>query len=120
MEEKNKRAAGTKGEEIAIDYLQKNGYTILDKNFRVGRMGEIDIIARESEYICFIEVKTRSSTVFGMPCEAVDRRKQERITRLSQVYISRRHLHDRNIRFDIAEVFKEKAGVRVNLIKNAF
>jgi len=120
MEVKNKRKFGSRGEEIAVEFLVKNGYKILFKNFRVGRMGEIDIIAQENEYICFIEVKTRSSLLFGMPSEAVNRKKQERIIRVAQVFLSQRGLSERNIRFDIAEVLREKNEIKINIIRNAF
>ncbi|MFZ5988459.1 MAG: YraN family protein [Bacillota bacterium] len=124
-EKNNKRATGTLGEEIALDFLMKNKYRILEKNFRYKRLGEIDIISRENDYICFIEVKTRSTVEYGYPREAVSIRKQENIRRLAQIYINKHNLHDENIRFDIVEVYIEKKGdeikVReVTVIKNAF
>ena len=58
----NKRQIGKTGEQMAADYLVRNGFTILEKNFRSGRFGEIDIIAEEDSYLCFVEVKMRTST----------------------------------------------------------
>lgn len=123
---RNKRSFGNVGESIAVDYLRKNNYSILVRNYRVGRLGEIDIIARDGEYICFIEVKTRSSTIFGMPSEAVNFRKQENIRMLASIYLSNFKLHDNNIRFDIVEIIGTKNSTgsfnasSINLIRNAF
>lgn len=123
--ENNKRSFGSLGEKIAADYLVKHGYKIITRNYRVGRFGEIDIIAREKEYICFIEVKTRTGTFFGMPSEAVNRKKQEVIARLASIYINQYGLYDSNPRFDIVEVLVGRKGgfvkvESINIIKNAF
>ena len=83
----NKRGFGNVGEQIAAEYLVKNGFKILDRNFRYGRFGEIDIIAVENEYICFIEVKTRTSSLFGTPIEAVGYEKRKKIKALAWTYI---------------------------------
>lgn len=124
-EKVNKRQFGRLGEELAATYLSQNGYRLLDKNYRAGRMGEIDIIAAEREYICFIEVKTRTSSLFGAPCEAVDRRKQENIRKLAWVYLKHKSLTEKSIRFDIVEITggnKDGGFVadKINLIRNAF
>ena len=65
----NKRVVGDIKENIAADYLKKNNYTILEKNFRC-RIGEIDIIAKDEKYLVFVEVKYRNSQTFGYPTEA--------------------------------------------------
>lgn len=121
----SKRQFGSKGEALACEYLVKKGYKLLDKNFRAGRMGEIDIIAQDGEYICFIEVKTRTGMTFGRPSESVNIKKQINIRRLAQIYIGNKNLHEKNIRFDVAEVIVCKKGENIevkeiNLIKNAF
>jgi len=122
--ELNKRAFGSSGEKRAIEYLKNSGYYITAVNYRYGRLGEIDIIARDGDYLCFVEVKTRSSSAFGTPAEAVTKRKQDRIKKLAQIYISQNSLFDTNIRFDIIEVFISKdingSASYINLIKNAF
>ena len=64
-----KKALGQEGEKIAIKYLQRLGYTIIEENFRC-KSGEIDIIAKEDNEIIFIEVKTRTSNRYGEPIEA--------------------------------------------------
>lgn len=120
-----KRDFGSEGEDFAAEYLEKNGLGIICRNFRFGRLGEIDIIAREAEYICFVEVKTRSSQRFGSPSEAVDLRKQMKIRQLAMIYLKKFNMTDSFIRFDIIEVMGSKnSGVfkpsSVNLIRNAF
>lgn len=125
---KNKRSLGSIGEKIAVEYLKQNGFNIIATNFRYGKLGEIDIIAREEEYICFIEVKTRSSILFGTPSEAVGVRKRKNIRKLAWIYLKQHCLLDENVRFDVIEVVI-KMGIcqnqpftveRTNLIRNAF
>lgn len=123
--ETNNITLGNIGEKAAIDFLCKNNYRIMSTNFRVGKLGEIDIIAREKEYICFIEVKTRSSLSFGIPSESVTIKKQNVIRRVASVYLSRNHANESSVRFDIVEVYVNRGvdGVKVtkiNLIKGAF
>lgn len=126
-EEKNKREYGSLGEIIAYDYLIKNNFKILKQNYRYGRLGEIDIIALENDYVCFIEVKTRSSTLFGTPAEAVNYKKQNKIKKLAQIFLKENNLSDKPLRFDILEIILEYNKYRrsnkvkyINLIRNAF
>ena len=72
-----KKLLGRAGEKLAVDFLKKKGFKILKTNYKTV-VGEIDIIAQDREYIVFIEVKTRSSDNYGLPREAVDRKKQEK------------------------------------------
>jgi putative endonuclease len=74
----NKRLIGGEYERLAAEYLKKKGMFILEMNFR-NRGGEIDIIAKDGEYICFIEVKYRTTNEWGFPLEAVHYRKQQQI-----------------------------------------
>lgn len=125
-DEKNKREYGSLGETIATNYLIKNNFKILKQNYRYRRLGEIDIIALENECVCFIEVKTRTSTLFGTPAEAVNYKKQNRIKRLAQIFLKESNLSDKPLRFDILEIIMEynKFGSNkvkyINLIRNAF
>ncbi|TDT61593.1 YraN family protein [Fonticella tunisiensis] len=112
---------GSIGEDIARKYLIRNGYKILDKNYRT-KFGEIDIIAKDGRYIVFIEVKSRKGSKFGYPREAVDSFKQNRLKNLATLYIANKNLWDSMIRFDVVEVLlgetdREKS---VAIIKNAF
>ena len=84
-----RRELGIKGEEHAIKLLKRAGYKIVERNFR-SSFGEIDIIATEGYTLVFIEVKTRSSSAYGSPKEAVNRRKQGKIVKSSIDYIAQR------------------------------
>lgn len=121
----NRRRTGSKGEDAAVEFLKKNGYSIVARNFRFGRMGEIDIIAKEKEYICFIEVKSRSGLMYGHPSESVNSKKRENIIKLALIYLKQHHMVDSNIRFDVIEIIHEKSEgfymvKSINLIRNAF
>ncbi len=93
---------GKKGEEIALDYLKRNGFRILERNYRT-RYGEVDIIAEENGTLVFIEVKTRSNDLFGHPVEAVTKEKQERIKRLALFYL-RNLKREMPVRFDVISI----------------
>ena len=125
MTSRNTRTLGTEGEQRAVEFLVANNYTILKTNYRVGRMGEIDIIARDGEYICFIEVKTRRSCSFGVPGEAVTLPKQEKIKLIAAIYLSNTGNMNKCVRFDVVEILmKNSNGINemqsINIIKNAF
>jgi putative endonuclease len=116
---------GRTGEQAAADYLKKTGFTILDRNFRSGRFGEIDIVAREGEYICFIEVKTRTGTAFGTPAEAVGPSKMHKIKSLAWMYLKQKGMGESYMRFDIVEVTGRRSDngflpEKINLIRGAF
>lgn len=125
LKSENKRSFGAAGEELAAEYLVQNGYRLLDRNYRSGRIGEIDVVAAHEDFICFIEVKTRTGTLFGQPCEAVDGRKQLNLRKLAWIYLKHKGLTERNIRFDIVEVTGDRKGdefinIKINIIRNAF
>ncbi|NLK88161.1 MAG: YraN family protein [Clostridiaceae bacterium] len=116
---------GRSGEQIAADYLKRNGFRILERNFRSGRYGEVDIIASEGEYICFIEVKTRTGNAFGTPAEAVGASKQQKIRSLAWIYLKQKGMGDRYMRFDVIEVIGRRSDKgllpeKINLIRGAF
>lgn len=78
---------GKYGEELAKDFLIKNKFEILETNFHYSKMAEIDIIAKKNNILHFVEVKTRSSSFFGKPLEAIDRRKLSSIFSCANFYI---------------------------------
>lgn len=78
---------GKFGEQAAIQYLWKNGYKVLYKNFRMGRYGEIDIIAEKEDVLTFIEVKARTSKRYGSPAESVTYAKQKKIRKVAEYYL---------------------------------
>lgn len=126
MTDTNKREIGAIGEKEAAEFLQRNGYTILKTNYRAGRLGEIDIIANENEYICFVEVKTRRTNTFGTPGEAVTRIKQQKIRQIATIYLKNTRKMDTKVRFDVIEILMDKTKANansvksINLIKDAF
>ena len=112
----SKKTTGRSGEDAAVRYLEKMGYTILERNYRL-RTGEVDIIARDKEYLVFIEVKTRRSATFGSPFEAVDARKQQQILKIASAYVGGK---DIPVRFDVVAVHLSGRAIRVEVLKNAF
>jgi putative endonuclease len=119
-----RESLGKLGERAALKYLVTNNYNIVKTNFRVERLGEIDIIATHGEYLCFIEVKTRSSTVFGLPSEAVTKRKQATIRKIASIYINNLE-KEPPVRFDVVEIIGVQKGNElhiksINLLQNAF
>lgn len=112
---------GARGEKLACQFLRKNGFKVLYRNFRGRSGGEIDIVCRDHDTLVFVEVKTRTREDFGRPLDAVDRNKQKRIARGGLAWL--RLLDDPDIlfRFDVVEVIiAEGAEPRVELLRNAF
>lgn len=109
---------GRQGEEIARNYLKKQGYKILERNFHC-KQGEIDIIARDKKEIVIIEVKTRTSKSYGEAAEAVDIRKQKHIYHTAQYYLYKKKLEKEAVRIDVIEIYIEKAETRIHHIKKA-
>jgi putative endonuclease len=112
---------GFLGEKLAGRFLRKNGYKVLYRNFRGHSGGEIDIVCRDDDTLVFVEVKTRVRENFGRPIEAVDRRKQKRISRGGLAWLRMLDNPDILFRFDVVEVIIAEGGKpRLELIKNAF
>ena len=115
----NKRAIGDKGELIAREYYSKLGFEIAECNYTC-RGGEIDIIAENGEYIIFVEVKTRSANSLYSPAEAVDFKKQKRLTVAAMKYLSENEI-EKQAQFDVFEVYTQNERIyKVNRIENAF
>ena len=118
MDERKMR--GDQGEEAVAAALEKLGYAILERQFRC-RWGEIDLIAQSPEgVLCFVEVKTRAPNALAAPREAVTPAKQRKLRRAASWYLARMDEDDRLCRFDVAEVFPDGAGGRINYIAGAF
>jgi len=110
---------GRLGEDAAATFLTKEGYKIVERNFRCP-LGEIDIVAVDKGVLVFVEVKTRSSNKFGLPEEAVNRRKQHQMAKTAQFYISRKKLFNSPARFDVVAVILSGEKIEVRVIRNAF
>ena len=111
----NTRRKGREGEEKAVEFLKKQGYGILSRNF-ASRHGEIDIVARKGREIVFVEVKMRSSTVFGYPAEAVTCRKAERLRRTAMYYLMKNRIEDAACRFEVVSVMKTGPDYAIDII----
>ncbi len=109
---------GKKGEALATTYLKNKGYKIIANNYKT-KIGEIDIIAQIDNTIVFVEVKTRTSSAFGDPLEAINYQKQRKIRNVATYYLKSKGLLDTNCRFDaIAVLGDDEASIRH--IENAF
>ncbi len=112
----NKRKTGSIYEDMAAAYLGSHGVRIISRNFR-SRYGEIDIVGYDGEYYIFFEVKYRKDDSSGDPIEAVDIRKQARISRVSDYFRVVRKVKDTdNVRFDVIAIL----GNDIRWYKNAF
>src|SRR5216117_2626837 len=112
---------GKRGENLACQFLKKNGYKILYRNFKGRTGGEIDVVCRDRDTLVFVEVKTRTREDFGRPFTAVDRQKRKRISRGALNWLRMLDNPDILFRFDVVEVIIADDGkARVELIKNAF
>lgn len=103
------------GEKLAVKYLKKLGYTILETNAK-NKIAEVDIICEKDDEIVFVEVKSRSSKAYGDAMDAVDLRKQRAYVTFSMAYVVAKLKADKNIRFDVIEVY----GEDINHIESAF
>ena len=111
-----RRALGASGEQAAADWYVANGYEVVARNWRC-RDGELDLILRRGRAFVFCEVKTRSSTMFGAPVEAVTRTKQVRLRHLAARWLAdHAGVRASEIRFDVASVL----GGRVEIVQGAF
>ena len=109
-----------RGEALVSDQLASQGFSVLERNFRV-RGAEIDIIARKDDLVCFVEVKTRRSLKRGRGALAVTQRKLGRMAFAAKMFLSRRGLRGLRARLDVAEVFWEDQGAhRINYYQNVW
>ncbi|MDT0675181.1 YraN family protein [Autumnicola musiva] len=109
---------GKKGEDLAADFLQKNSYTIIARNF-VYQKAEVDIIARTDKELIAVEVKTRSTPDFGDPQEFVKKKQIQQLLKAVN-HFAEEHELNLEVRFDILAIIKNKSGTRVEHLKDAF
>lgn len=112
---------GDWGEGQTAAYLERRGYTLLARNWHC-RYGELDIVAANGTYLAFVEVKTRKDSRFMAAREAVDSRKQQRLMRTAQQWLLEHPEEERQVRFDVAEVYLEGRGGKPQLcyLEDAF
>ena len=113
----NSRLRGTAGEVVAARYLEEKGYVVLARNVYAVN-DEIDIVAKDGDYIVFVEVKTRKNFKHGFACEAVTMSKIKRLSRAAVFYLSKQNLLDADVRFDIVEFYSDSGAIEH--IINAF
>ena len=117
-----RQTLGKLGEDLACRELQRRGYAIVARRFRV-RSGELDIVARDGGTLVFVEVKARAGRRFGEAAEAVTPMKQLRLTRLASEYLVRQHLPECACRFDVVAIHFDDIDDRtpdIQVIQNAF
>ena len=110
---------GSLAEDKAAEFLKRGGYKILFRNFKT-KLGEIDIIAKDKDTICFVEVKCRRSDRFGSGFEAVRRAKQRQISKVALSFLKENNLLDQKARFDVVSLDNSPDNDKISLIKDAF
>lgn len=115
-----RKTTGAIGEKLAADYLIKQGYEIIETNYRC-KEGEVDIIARDNDFLVFIEVRTKNSRVFGSPEESVTNTKKQHLKNVAARYIESHDKLSQQWRIDFVAVELDRAGrpQRIEVIKDA-
>ena len=117
----SRKEVGAKGEKLAVKFLKRKGYKIVQRNYRC-KLGEIDIVARQDRTVVFVEVKTRQTQEFGPPQSAVTAAKKRQISRAALWYIKEKKLVDQSCRFDVIGISSspESRKPKIEHIENAF
>jgi len=114
-----RQKSGQRGESLAAWYLKKNGYKIIEQNYRTP-LGEIDIIAKDKKTIVFVEVKSRQSIRYGNPKWAVTPKKQRKVSMVALQYLKSTRQMDARARFDVVAVTSNHDQPQIEIVKNAF
>ena len=115
----NRRSKGREGENLAAQFLEKKGYSILERNYRFER-GEIDIVAKEGQELVFVEVKSRHSKQYGAPEESVTPAKEAQLKKVAEGYLYEHNIENQSCRFDIVTITYQRGTPVLRLIPNAF
>lgn len=113
------RKRGDEAEDAVVALLTAGGYSIRHRNFHC-RYGEVDVVAEKGELLCFVEVRMRSSNLFGDPAMTVSRAKQGKIVQTAFLYLSQFGVRDRMIRFDVVSVLGRGPKAHLEHIPSAF
>lgn len=111
---------GSRGEDVAVAFLESRGYNVLRTNFRLGRIGEIDIVCTDGRTLVFVEVKMRLTDRYGRPEDAVGMRKRQQLRRVAHAYLHINRVHDMECRFDVIAIEFRDGQRYVRHWKNAF
>ena len=114
----NHNELGKKGEDLAVDFLLKNGYRILERNY-IFQKAEVDIIARKENALAIVEVKTRSTNAFGNPQDFLKPKQIQRIVKAVDHYVISNKL-DVEVRFDIIAIVKNGNQFDIEYLENAY
>jgi len=109
---------GRKAEQAAREYLQNIGYQIIESNWRLYHL-EVDIIARDGNFLVIVEVKARATPFYGHPSEFISRRKERNLIEAADHYIQSNALSN-EVRFDVITLLPENSGFRIEHFKDAF
>ncbi|MED4599557.1 YraN family protein [Paenibacillus validus] len=118
----NRKQRGAKSEAEAAAYLNREGWTIVARNWRC-RTGELDIVAEEKGTLVIVEVRSRNlNETYGTPSESVNGRKQRQIRETAEVYLHRYRVYDRQVRFDVVAIRMDREDnvIQLEHIRNAF
>lgn len=116
----NKVSVGREAEQIAVEYLEEHGYTILDRNYTFKHMGELDIVAEIDHTLVIVEVRYRRSRNYGSPEGSLTPRKLRTIRRVAEAWISHRRRHRCAVRFDMIAVELMDGETEIRHHINAF
>lgn len=109
---------GNKGEQLAVNYLEKKGYEVLERNYRFQK-AEVDIIARHENILAIVEVKTRTSADFGSPEDFVKPKKIKLLVKAADEYVISNDL-DVEVRFDIIAILHNQNDITIKHLEDAF
>jgi len=116
-----RRELGSRAEEVAAALLQAAGYDVIDRNWRFGHVGELDIVCRKEDLLVFVEVRSASTRYLSTPALTVNSRKQLQVIRVARCYMARPWLKRFGCRFDVvAVVFQDGDVARTEWIPDAF
>ena len=116
----SRKEIGKRGEEIAAEFLERKGLRIVERNYH-SRWGELDLVAAESENrIHFVEVKTRTVTIFGTPAEAVTYMKQQKIKKTALTWLQSQEQYFSCLSFDVIEVSVKEKTARIRWLQHCF
>lgn len=115
----DRRAFGSAGEQLVVEHLERDGWTVRDRNV-LCRYGELDVVAEKGDVLAFVEVRMRSTAAWGDPSQSVSRSKQRKVVLAATEYCQRHRLFQRVIRFDVASVVGRGRGGHVEVIEDAF
>lgn len=113
------KKTGDLGEKLALEFLKKSGYKILERNYRI-RGGEIDLICKDNDYLVFVEVKTRFTHEFGLPSESITHYKIKALLKTALFYIQKVNWGDKGYRIDLVTVdfINDPKNPKIELIKD--